>query len=498
MISPSRRQLLALGLGGAATAIGGVGLWQGTRIRPGPGTAGTEMVEPEVLASRDGLLELDLEAAPAQLPIGNRDVSVLTFNGSLPGPTLRVAPGDTIRVRMHNSLDAPTNLHVHGLHVSPEDNGDNPFISIDPGQSFDYEFALPDDHPQGTYWYHPHRHGYVADQLTAGLYGAILVEDREALPMTRERLMIVSDLSVDASGNLVEPDRMQQMMGREGDLVLINGQLRPSLTAAPGDRERWRIINACTSRFLRLQLDGQRLQLLSRDLGRLPAPQNVSEVVVLPGNRVELLVEAEEGTASLVAAPVDRGRAAGMMGGGPRGRSGPGEVDPFELATFSVTGNPVEKLPPVPPASALRDLREEPVTERREFDFAMGMGPGGMDGGRMGTPGGGGMMTFTINGQEFAHDRTDAEVRSGTVEEWTLSNSSPMDHPVHLHVWPMQVIEQDGRAVGEAWWQDVVNVPAFGEVKVLIAFDDFTGRSVFHCHILDHEDLGMMGTVEAS
>uniref|UniRef100_UPI00047E4057 multicopper oxidase domain-containing protein n=1 Tax=Arthrobacter sp. H14 TaxID=1312959 RepID=UPI00047E4057 len=135
----TRRQLLALGAAGAgATAVGGAGLWWTTGAGRGY-TAGGELIEPRVLSSRDGVLELDLETASTRIQVGGREASVQTFNGSLPGPTLRVAPGDTIRVAMTNRLQAPTNLHVHGLHVSPEGNGDNPFLSIAPGESFDYE-----------------------------------------------------------------------------------------------------------------------------------------------------------------------------------------------------------------------------------------------------------------------------------------------------------------------------------------------------------------------
>ena len=502
----TRRQLLALGAAGAgATVVGGAGLWWTTTGGPGY-TGGEDLAEPDVLASRDRVLELELTAAPARIQVGGREASVQAFNGSLPGPTLRVAPGDTIRVAMTNEMEAPTNLHVHGLHVSPEGNGDNPFVSIAPGESFDYEFALPDDHPPGTYWYHPHRHGHVADQVAAGLYGAIVVEEPEPVPVTRERVMVVSDLTLDASGNLADVSPMQQMMGREGEVVLVNGQVRPQLTAAPGERERWRIINACPSRYLRLQLDGQQVRLLSRDLGRLPIPEEITEAVIAPGNRIELLVDTTAGSATLVAAPVNRGGMdammdEGMMGGTMMGDNEPGNDEPIELLALEVSGDPVETPTPVPEGPALRDLREEPITSRHTLDFAMGMA-GAMGGGGAMMGGGGGeedttMMAFTINGQEFDPDRVDTLVAAGTVEEWTLVNSSPMDHPVHLHVWPMQVVQDGDRDLAEPRWQDVVNVPAFGEVKVLIAFEDFPGRTVYHCHILDHEDQGMMGTVEA-
>lgn len=496
----TRRQLLALGAAGAgATIVGGTGLWWTTTGGPGY-TGGEELIELDVLASRGGVLELELTAAPAQIQVGGREASVQAFNGSLPGPTLRVAPGDTIRVAMTNALEAPTNLHVHGLHVSPEGNGDNPFVSIAPGKSFDYEISLPADHPPGTYWYHPHRHGHVADQVAAGLYGAIIVEDPEPVPATRERIMVVSDLSLDASGDLAEVGRMQQMMGREGEVVLVNGQVRPQVIAAPGERERWRIVNACPSRYLRLQLEGQQVRLLSRDLGRLAVPEEITEVVLAPGNRIELLVDTTEGASTLIAAPVNRGGMDAMMGGTMMGGNEPGGGDPIELLTLEVSGDSVQQLASVPEGPGLRDLRGEPITSRHTLDFAMGMA-GAMGGGSMMSGGGGEedttMMAFTINGQEFNPDRVDTPVTAGTVEEWTLTNSSPMDHPVHLHVWPMQVVQDGDRVLSEPRWQDVVNVPARSQVKVLIAFDDFPGRTVYHCHVLDHEDQGMMGTVEA-
>ncbi|MHA7299632.1 multicopper oxidase family protein [Pseudarthrobacter sp. MDT1-22] len=489
----TRRQLLALGaVGAGATAAGGAGLWLTTGNGPGY-TGGAGLTEPQVLASRDRVLELDLTAAPARVRVGGRDASVQAFNGSLPGPTLRVRAGDTIRVTLRNGLRAPTNLHVHGLHVSPQGNSDNPFVSIDPGGSFDYEFTLPEDHPPGTYWYHPHRHGHAADQVAAGLYGAIVVEDPDPVPVTRERVLVVSDLSLDAAGNLAEVDQLQQMMGREGEIVLVNGQLRPQLRAAPGERERWRIINACPSRYLRLALDGQQVRLLSRDLGRLPIPEDVTEVVLAPGNRVELLVETRDGSSTLTAAALDRGSMNAMIGGAMRGDNESGD-GPVELLTLAVSGSAGTDPGPVPEGRPLRDLRNEPVTAARTLNFAMGMN--GNMGAGMGS-GQGTMMAFTINGREFDPERLDETAAAGTVEEWTLTNSSPMDHPIHLHVWPMQIVQDGDRDVTRPKWQDVVNVPARSQVKVRVAFVDFAGRTVIHCHILDHEDQGMMATVQA-
>jgi FtsP/CotA-like multicopper oxidase with cupredoxin domain len=110
--------------------------------------------------------------------------------------------------------------------------------------------------------------------------------------------------------------------------------------------------------------------------------------------------------------------------------------------------------------------------------------------------GAGGMMRFTIDGKEFDPDRVDQQVRLGTVEEWTVINTSPMDHPLHLHVWPMQIVEHLVQPVDPAVWRDVVNLPAQSRTTIRVAFDAFPGRTVYHCHILDHEDNGMMGVIE--
>lgn len=485
----SRRAALTLGgLGLAGTVFGGAGvLWTLSSPDTAQPPPGEPLAQPAELRSANGRLQLRLDAARSPVQIGGRSANALSYNGGTPGPTLRLKPGDRLGVTLHNGLDDPTNLHVHGLHVSPESNGDNPFVMVEPGASFDYDYHLPADHPPGPYWYHPHHHGLVADQIFGGLYGAIIVEDPDPIEVSQERVLVISDITLDALGNIPGVSPMEQMLGREGELVLINGQLNPLLNARPAERERWRIVNACVSRFLRLRLDGQRLQLLGIDSGRFRTPEVVEEVLLAPGNRADLLVTMVAGTAVLRTLAYDRGGAGGMMGGGERPRSAT-PAGGASLATLTVAGAPAASAPEIPAQSEPRDLRGAAVTAQRELTFAMGMG------GMMG--GGGGMMSFTINGREFAANRVDTTVEAGSVEEWTLNNTSPMDHPIHLHVWPMQVTEAGGRPLDSAIWQDVVNVPARSQVRVRIAFDDFAGRSVYHCHILDHEDQGMMGVVE--
>lgn len=382
-----------------------------------------------------------------------------------------------------NRLSEPTNLHVHGLHVSPEGASDNPFVTVDPGASFSYAYQLPDDHPPGVFWYHPHHHGNVADQVFGGLYGAIIVGDPEGsagvIPLTRERVLVISDISLNAYGSIQAPSVMARIRGREGDMVLVNGQSRPTLTARPGERERWRIVNACTSLYLRLRLDGQQLQLLGLDSGRLAAPRDVDEIVLAAGNRADVLVNITAGTSQLRSLPYHRGNMMGM-GNDPEPSSNGGDTI---LATLDGTGSNAKTLSAVPTQSDPRDLRGATLAQRRELTFAMSMG--------------GSTMNFTIDGRKFDPARVDQTVGVGTVEEWTLTNTSPMDHPLHLHVWPMQLIEENGQPLEQPTWQDVVNIPARSNVKVRIAFDNFAGRTVYHCHILDHEDQGMMGVINA-
>ncbi|PFG32407.1 multicopper oxidase family protein [Sanguibacter antarcticus] len=472
----SRRHAVRLGaLGVAGVVIGAAGLSQ-TRTPTPPRIGGHAFVEPSVLSSRDQTLRVEMETAEREVTLAGRRATVLSFNGTVPGPTLRLQPGDRLQVAMTNNLSTSTNLHVHGLHVSPQGASDNPFVNIAPGETYEYDFQIPIDHPTGTFWYHPHLHGSVADQVFGGLYGAIVIAGEDEPPSTRERLLIVSDITLDSAGRVPEASPGAVMMGREGDLVLVNGQISPQLVARPGERERWRVVNTCTSRYLRLELPGQHLQLLGLDVDAGGRPRDIESVLLAPGNRADLLVTAQGGTSVLRTVAYDRGSTGMGMMDSPSGPSGA-----VTLATLSVTGTAASRSLDLPERPIPVDLRGDEPSQRRVLTLGAGMG-----------------MRFTIDGKEFDHHRTDTAVLAGAVEEWTIRNTSPMDHPFHLHVWPMQVIEQDGSRVTEPTWRDVVNVPAGGQTVVRVAFNDYTGRTVYHCHILDHEDAGMMGVVEVA
>lgn len=479
----SRRRALGLAGLGAASLVAGVSGWstdagrQPAGGRLAPADTGGPLRQPEVLVSRDGILDVRLTAA-AGARLAGLDTWAWGYNGTSPGPTLRVRPGDLLRVQLANRLGQPTNLHTHGLEVSPQANGDNPFVSIDPGSVFDYEFRIPSDHPAGTFWYHPHHHGTVADQIFAGLAGALLVEGGPDLPVSADRVLMVTDITLDGDNHVVPADAMARMQGREGDLVLVNGQHEPVLNVSAGGMERWRVINGCVSRVLAVRLDRHRITQIALDGRFLAVPVDRDQVVLAPGNRTDVIVRpVAAGRFLLLAAPYDRGSAA-MMGG--MGTTG-GAHGPVTLATMAVAGA-VGTPPPLPVALPAPAAPQEPVTGRRRLTLAMGMGPG------MG-------MGFTIDGRTFDPGRDDQTVALGATEDWTVVNTSPMDHPFHLHAWPFQVIDAGIGTPATGILQDVAIVPPHGQIRLRIPFTGYAGRSVYHCHILDHEDLGMMGTI---
>ncbi len=508
----SRRQVLAgLGAGGALIAVGGLAAC--TRNPAGTTSDGSTangstasgslpssgFAQPVELSSQNGRLDVTLIAAAGSVPYAGGTRWALTYNGTTPGPTLRVRPGDVLTVTLENRLDAPTNLHTHGLHVSPEGDSDNVFVMVDPGQRHIYSYQIPADHPSGTFWYHPHHHGQVARQVFGGMAGVIIVEDAlDRLPelaAATARILVLADPNIGATAAVLDVAMMQRMTGREGSAILVNGLPQPRIPARTGTLEHWRIVNASASRYYALRLDGQQLLLVASDGGRLDAPHAIDELVLVPGERAEVLIPVTAGTHALTTRTVDRGGmgAAGQgagMGGGGMGRGGAAATsqNPTVIATLEVTGDATT-------AAALPTVLRDPadpvpgsVTGTRDVTLSMNMG--------MGMGGTGGDGQFLIDGRTFDANRVDITTRLGTTEDWVIRNTSTMDHPFHLHVWPFRVVERSDGAALPPGWKDTVNVPAGQSVRLRIPFRDLSGKAVYHCHILDHEDLGMMGIID--
>ena len=417
--------------------------------------------------------------------IGGRSAQLYTYNGLAQAPRLVVKPGDAVRLRLENRLAQTTNLHYHGLHIPPSGNADNSFLRIPPGETQTYEFQIPADHPAGTYWYHPHAHPNAADQVSRGLAGVLLVrgglDDIAAIAAMPERILVLQDFRLNLNGEIANPSMMERMQGREGNFITISGEVNPTIPISPNGWIRLRILNASASRYFRLHIEGHPMFLLAVDGGALPSPQVLSEVLLTPGERVEVAVYGERAAGSfrIVSLPYDRhsGEDIGGMMGGMMGRgTTAAQPSALPLAGLLYEGTAVhsDDLPnqliavePLPPS----DL---PV---RHITLGQGM-----------------HMTFTINGKAFNERRIDVSEQVGTIADWEFINNTGMDHPMHIHTNSFQVLDGAGSAVPA--WKDTVNVRANSRIQVRSRFEDYTGLSVFHCHILDHEDLGMMATLQ--
>lgn len=447
MVKLSRRQFIALGIGGAGIAVAGNWLRQETissqrllrRTTTEPAlTVGQPVPQSSanpvpVYQSSDGLLELDLSARESLVDLGNRQASLLTYNGQIPAPRLEAKPGDKVRLHFTNNLKQPTNIHYHGLHIPLTGNADNVFLKIEPEKKFTYEFQIPKNHPSGTFWYHPHLHGLVAEQLFGGLAGLFIVRGEldkiPELKAAQEEFLVLQDFSLDEDGRRSDSAHMSLMMGREGDVITVNGRVNPSIALAKGGLLRLRILNASPSRFYRLALEDHAFYKIATDGNSLSEPIEVNEVLLTPGQRADVLVKGnkESGQYRLLNLPYDRG-SMGMMGGGMMGRRNNSDA-PTALATVNYE-SAVESLT-LPTKLASISALPEPQTVRR-FELNHGMSPA------VG-------MAFLINGEPYSHDVIHTQVKLNTIEDWELINTGVMDHPFHIHGNAFQVISRNNK-----------------------------------------------------
>jgi FtsP/CotA-like multicopper oxidase with cupredoxin domain len=426
--------------------------------------------EPPALSSRGGRLSLTLTAARSSIMIGDQPAVAEVYDGSYTPPTLRVHPGDVIRLRLVNRLDEPTNLHTHGLRVGPGGMSDNVFLTVMPGHSRDYEFHIPANHPPGLFWYHPHAHHFSNEQVRNGMAGALIVEGLldpfPALRGLRERVLLLKDIQL-------QDGRVANLGIGVHAVRTVNGLVDPMLVMRPGETELWRIGNLGANLYYRLRLDGHRFYQVARDGNRLARIVPADELFLPPGGRIEVLVRGGTGgTFRFRTLAVNTGRGGDQYSGA-------------ALATLRVEGRAVP--PRALPTTLLpvKDLRGS-VTGRRTVVFSEAERPGG--------------DVFLIDGKMFDPDRIDTRVRLGAVEEWTIRNESDELHDFHIHQGGFQLVEVNGRPQSLDGYYDTVNVPVRGEIKIIIPFTDLgmVGKFVYHCHMLSHEDKGMMATIEVT
>lgn len=507
----TRRQLIQYGgllaLAAAGSAIQGCSGGGGATTGPNPSTPTVEtFVQYPVRSSLNGVLDTDLHIRMATNQVNGMTINTRTYEGMIGAPTLRIAPGETLLFNIVNDLPAnpdedddypdhntphhfnTTNNHTHGFHVSPSGNSDNIFVEVPPGTEFQYEYNLPANHPAGTYWYHPHKHGSSAVQMLGGMAGALIIQgDLDEVPevaAARELVFVINELNIDPETGMVpefvppQPNPFEDEFPLETRILLVNGQTNPTIVARPGEVVRFRVVCATVITFCPLVLDDHTLHVLAWDGVTLSQVEPYTgPVSVGPGNRVEFLVRAGAAGTYLLRKLANFITFAD---------------DPeVIMATLEVQGEPVDMaLPTVLPAP-FTDIGSGEITGARTLTFQIGLnGPLGPPDEPLPT-----YLNFSVDNQRFDPERVDHTVNLGAVEEWTLINQSPSGHPFHIHINPFQVLSLNDVPFPKPEWRDTIMIPAFGKVVIRHRFEDFRGLFVLHCHILVHEDLGMMQTV---
>ncbi|MBT2444999.1 multicopper oxidase domain-containing protein [Streptomyces sp. ISL-36] len=348
---------------------------------------------------------------------------------------------------------------------------------------------MPRNHPDGTFWYHPHHHGSSATQLAGGMAGVIIVEgETDQVPQiaaARDVVVCINELKLVTrhAGGLEVPDlTTETTFSKATAAFLVNGALGPKITAAPGEVQRWRLVNASGFTALALTLNRHPLHEIARDgiTFTKPAPQ---DVIHLPmGGRADVLVQARtEGTYRLQAGNIT-------------------------LLTMEVTGRSAPRPMGLPTALPGRPTTLRPPDRKRSLIFRSydNVLPGAFP------------NAYRILGTgETPHAKPSAGIRDtrwgrfdphvinhtlrlGDVEEWTLTNpsGSHSNHPFHLHTNHFLVMSINKRPLSPPVWHDTISIPQDGEVVLRVPYEDFTGTTVLHCHQLQHEDQGMMQVIQ--
>jgi suppressor of ftsI len=471
---------------------------------------------------------------PPQVRASNRVVSLtlhavnengrdaFAFNGKTVAPIIRASPGDILKITYINNLPANspetcavnpcmdmTNLHFHGLTVSPDAPQDDVLTMMaKPGQVLHYSVRIPRDHPPGLYWYHTHPHGESHRQVLDGMSGAIVVEGMERyipeVERLRERVIVVRGRSIEHDPDAGALRRNVEIPAKgcggeaeaAGEIFTVNGVLRPRIEIAPKERQFWRIVNASADRYLDLQLDGQSFEIVALDgmplAYRNPKhPTRVTDhLVVAPGGRLEAIVSGPP-------LGIHRALRTLCVDTGPDGDPNPEMVLADLVPPSSVRPNLAQPSSDRPSSDPARD--QEHATDRRPPVYKP------IDAEPLEKTAPDFVVTFTedkngfyINGRKYAVDAPPmTSARVGTYQHWRIVNQTAELHPFHIHQVHFLAYAENGAPLAQSAWLDTVNVPYRGSVDVILDFTDpvIKGMSVFHCHLLNHEDKGMMAKI---
>lgn len=515
-----RRTLLAAGAGAAASMfLGPVGC-SGLRRAPSPSSAGWR--EPVAQYSRNGVLETELRVQytdPAKVTLQGHPMRLRSFNGAVVGPTLRAKPGDTLHIALVNNLplnpyhmpadmNVPhnfntTNLHTHGLHVSPRKPADYVLLGVLPDGTalpagdpdaylgrFDYMLQLPDDHPSGTFWYHPHRHGATALQVASGMAGALIIEEPDdtqvpdELRSAEERILVLQEIPFALNQGIgVVEDFEHQLAAHDDRVITVNGKRAPTIQMRRGEVQRWRIIQAHFELAMGIRLQEHALHQIAADGITMPAMRPLEVLAISPGGRADVLVQANDrpGRYELRTAAYDLRDEFEFAGDPPplADKQSAEIRDGILLATVEVVDEQHTMALPssLPQPTGLPAIGASPISTDRRFHFDKAG------------------ERYKINGKLFDVTRTDEVFHLDVSERWILTANNG-SHNFHIHQSPFRVISVNGAPLVRPLWRDTAMIPAGGEIVCEARFEDFPGVFVVHCHRLKHEDKGMMQKVE--
>lgn len=389
------------------------------------------------------------------------------FNHSIPGPFLRAKKGDEITIKVKNNLKEPTVVHWHGIRLPSEMDGTTDTQKpIQPGEEFEYRFIVPD---AGTFWYHSHHNETV--QMERGMYGALIVEDETELAVDKERILMIDDMKLTENNEFRKGNAFsrwfQRHDGREGETLLINGKENSVFEMNAGQIERWRIINASSAKYFYLSLGGKPFKIIGTDGGLLEQPIEATESLIIPGERLEILVGpfSEDEHYFIESLPYNR-----MTSIKPKHQQ-------YAAVKVKEAKPSVASIPSK--LRTIETLAAQQATVTRSVKFSVG--PSWRHG-----------IDFLVNNDVHT---ADAPVNINELQVWEVSNTSLMDHPFHLHGFFFQVIEENGQAPSYNAWKDTYNLKPRSKVKIAWV-PDRTGNWMYHCHILEHHEAGMMAHFE--
>ncbi len=397
------------------------------------------------------------------------------INGDYLGPTLKLTVGETVQMNVTNALGKASTLHWHGMHLPAKADG-GPHQIIENGSSWHPSFEVKQK--AATLWYHSHQFHKTGEQVYMGLAGLILIEDELSKKLDLPQDYGVDDIPLVLQDRRFNNDgsfdyrlsRHDQMMGMMGNNLLVNGTPNPYMIAKT-NLLRLRILNGSNARSYMLKFnDGRQFQQIASDGGFLEKPLNLNSVRLSPGERAEIIVDVSDGKTIRLE---DHSTGAALFN--------VLEIRPDEMRKKSLI------IPPV--LTKLDAINTDIVVKTRKFSLSMG--------GMMGMMGGGN-DSMSINGRTMDMSRIDEVVKRGDTEIWLIDNPSNLDHPFHIHDVQFRTLDRNGRppAPNEMGLKDTVLVPAGGQVRVLLKFEDYVDAEIpymYHCHILEHEDAGMMG-----